>query len=192
MVRGWLLILCVPLMAAACRKAPEHPLQLQTFADIRHKASFEYPAPWTLTRPLPSRLPGPDFGLEYPPSAVVAVTREEEPRLLPTDFEAAELVYAVRGGLSGQKCAALAGPQAAAIGGTLFHTGESGSRGGVQSRHDRVYSTPHGPDCLLFDLALLRAASEETRPMTDREQNDMETELTEILSSVSLQPEGAS
>lgn len=186
-MRGRRALFCLGLLAAAgCQKAPSHPVQLQTFADIQHKASFAYPAPWTLTRPLLSRLPGPDLGLAYPPSAVIAVSREDEPRLRSTDFEAAEFIYAVRTGLSEHDCAALAGSGTSAVGGMLFRTLAMHAAAGANTREDRVYSALHGPACFLFDLALLRSANA-GRAMTAKEQADVQAEMTQILSSVSFQ-----
>ncbi len=180
-------LLLLGFVALGCRKVPEPILQLQTYADLRHKVSFEYPAPWALTRPLTTYLAAPDLGLEHPPSAVISVTRDDEPRLRGSDFQAAEFVYAVRTGLSDAACAAIAGPMTAEVGGTRFHTREGGNAGMMHTRDDHVYSILHGPNCFLFDLALLRTATDATRPMTDREQGDLQTELMQILASVSLQ-----
>lgn len=184
-MRAWWLIPAF-LTGAGCRKAPSHPIQLGTYADLRHKVSFEYPAPWSLTRPLPSRFPGPDFGLRHPPSAVVSVVREDEPRLRESDFQAAEFVYAVRTGLPEAACALAAGPATVEVGGVSFHTGEVQDAGGREIRKDRVYSFSQGGNCFLFDLVLFRFSADAARPMTAREQGDLETEMTEILSSVSL------
>ncbi len=182
------LLLALALLAG-CRKAPEPPriLQLQTFADLRHKVSFEYPAPWALTRPIPSTLSGPDLGLRFPPSAVVSVNRADEPRLHASDFQAAAFVYAVRTGLSEEACAAVASPATAEVGGTRFHTRATAAAALMHMRNDRVYSILAGPNCFIFDLTLFRFGNGVTRPMTAREVSDVETELTQLLSSVSLQ-----